>query len=371
MLRVSGFLGETEKATIADALPPAAAAVFRDEMAAYEAEHARHASPAELGREFVVPRLMARVQGELVFADTELLSEYFDWSLLDESPQLSPAEFSVQETADAFEIDLAGDTLTLSHADLTDQLLLDIPVQGWTETQLVTLLAPQLRADDIRPADLLKWLTEVVRFLTVDRRIQLATLMRCRFVLARKLRERIGAIRQAARNKAYQRSLFAPEAHPEISFDHGFRFFDGMFDGVPTYRGHYQFKRHFLPQVPAFDGNADGEEFKAAQQIDSMEEIEFWVRNVSGHPNAFRLPVAGGGNNWTYPDFVARLKNGRTLVVEYKGDVFVAASAEKRLIGELWARASVGQEVVYVFAEKERDGLDVRGQIRAAIGASG
>lgn len=53
------------------------------------------------------------------------------------------------------------------------------------------------------------------------------------------------------------------------------------------------------------------------------------------------------------------------LVVEYKGAHLVRDAAEKRLVGELWAQAGGG---VYVFAERERDGLDVRGQIRAALG---
>ncbi len=74
------------------------------------------------------------------------------------------------------------------------------------------------------------------------------------------------------------------------------------------------------------------------------------------------LPVAGGK---TYPDFVAKLKDGRLLVVEYKGDQLLAASLEKRMIGELWQRASAGKGV-YVMAQALLDGMDVRAQLRAA-----
>lgn len=50
-------------------------------------------------------------------------------------------------------------------------------------------------------------------------------------------------------------NLFAPEAVPSISFDQGFRFFDGMFAGVRLYRGRQLFGKHFTgnDQVPAFD----------------------------------------------------------------------------------------------------------------------
>ena len=130
------------------------------------------------------------------------------------------------------------------------------------------------------------------------------------------------------------------------------------------------FAKHYLgwDRVPRFDGKgddgADGDEFKAAQQLDSIAEVEFWVRNVARHADAFWLPLAGGR---TYPDFVAKLKDGRLLVVEYKGDHLVADSNEKRAIGQLWQEASNGKGI-YVFAEKERDGMSVKQQIASAIG---
>lgn len=45
------------------------------------------------------------------------------------------------------------------------------------------------------------------------------------------------------------------------------------------------------------------------------------------------------------PDSVARLKNGRILVVEYKGAHLAAdpVEREKRRVGEFWARASKGK----------------------------
>ena len=361
-IRITGFLREAEKAAVYAALPASAADHVREQVAAYEAEHAHEAAPAELGQTFVVPRLMVQVQGELVFADTDRLAEFFDWSLAEAGHQLTRDQFDVAETADAFQIDLDGDRLTVAHSDVSDQLLLDVPVEGWTESGLVALLARQVRQDDVRPAELLAWLADVVGFLVRDRRLPLAALMRCRFLLARRLRDRIAAVRQAARERAYQSCLFGPDAAPTVSTDHGFRFADGMFDGVPAYRGSYRFTKHFLPAVPAFDSGEDGEELSAAKQLDAVLEVDVWVRNVASHPAAFWLPLATGR---TYPDFVARLKDGRLLVVEYKGGHLVRDASEKRLAGELWERSGGG---LYVFAERERDALNVRDQIRRAIG---
>ncbi|EGF92751.1 type III restriction enzyme, res subunit [Asticcacaulis biprosthecium C19] len=371
-LTVTGFLRQSEKEVIYAALPEAAASIVREAIAVHEREHSHNASPAERGDDFIVPRLMTAVQGELVFADTEVLSEYFEWSLSEYPAQLSKAEFDVRDTSEAFEIDLDGDHLTVKYSDQADQLMLDIPVDGWTPAGLVNILARQVRQADsaISHGDMIAWLSDVVLFLTGTRGLPLATLMRCRFILARKLRDKLAAIRTEVRKGIYQRCLFAPEAKPEISFESGFRFYDGMFAGVPTYRGtKYRFAKHYLgwDRVPRFDGKGDdgaeGDEFKAAQQLDSVAEIEFWVRNVSKHPDAFWLPLAGGR---TYPDFVAKLKDGRLLIIEYKGEHLVADSTEKRAIGQLWQQSSGGNGV-YVLAEKERDGMNVKQQIAQAI----
>ena len=365
---LTGFLKQNEKDVIYAAFSEQAAQVFQDVVDRHEIEHAHEASPAELGQEFVVPRLMASIQGELVFADADIMGEYFEWSLADHSAQLSKTEFDVRDTSEAFEIDLDGDSLMVKHSDQSDQLMLDVPVDGWTEAGLVNLLAKQVRQSDsaISHSEMIAWLSDVIRHLKGARAIPLATLMRCRFILARKLRDKIANIRAEVRKGVYQRCLFAPEAQPQVSFDNGFRFYDGMFAGVPCYRGtKYRFARHYLgwDRVPAFDGNDDGEEFQAAQQLDSISEVDFWFRNVAKHADAFWFPLANGR---TYPDFVAKLKDGRLLVVEYKGAHLVADSLEKQAVGQLWQKSSGGSGV-YVFAEKERGGMNVKAQILDAL----
>ena len=53
--------------------------------------------------------------------------------------------------------------------------------------------------------------------------------MRCKFILARKIRDKISAIRRQERKNAYQQRLFAPEAKVEVSFDDAFSFKAGMY----------------------------------------------------------------------------------------------------------------------------------------------
>ena len=131
------------------------------------------------------------------------------------------------------------------------------------------------------------------------------------------------------------------------------------------YRGTYRFRRHYYP-VPGDLKNV-GEEFECAKQIDLLDEVEFWVRNLV-HPSQFWMPTA---TQRTYPDFVAKLKDGRLLVVEYKGgDRFTAdQEKEKRMVGDLWAKRSSGKGLYLMAREHDDSARNVREQLLAIIRA--
>ena len=89
------------------------------------------------------------------------------------------------------------------------------------------------------------------------------------------------------------------------------------------------------------------------RNIEQQERFSFW------------LPTA---TDYFYPDFVAELHDGRLLVVEYKGEPYATNddSAEKRAIGEAWARASGGHGL-FLMVEKLLDGLDVAAQLQRVV----
>ena len=156
----------------------------------------------------------------------------------------------------------------------------------------------------------------------------------------------------------------------EVSFDTAFEFKEGMYPGVGLYHGHWKPNNHFLgaDSLPAFDGVAGGEEEQCAQVLDSLTSVKYWLRNVSQHSNSFLLPTAS--DNF-YPDFVAKLNDGRIFVVEYKGALTAELSDtdEKRTIGELWERHS-NRRAIFLIVEKERDGLDMREQMERKIASN-
>ena len=365
--RVDGGLEQD----ICQALPASERTRFTTALAAHRAEFQDHLSPAERGQTFKVPRLMTEVQGELAFADSEGLMEYHDWSLLDHSPRMGPDEFAVRETARSFEIDLDGRRVTYQFASETEQLSLDTLVDGWTPDALVLWLDRQVRQPDISQGDLIKWLSALVDNLLDARGMPLNALMRCKFLLANRIRNKIRAIRQQERAGVYQRYLFAPGATVTVSFDDGFTFADGMYPDQRRYRGHWKPRKHFLgpDNVPVFDGADDGEEVRCAQAIDGLSQVSYWIRNVARHPASFWLPTETGR---FYPDFVAQLADGGLLVVEYKGALTAEGpdTAEKRTIGALWRRKSGGRGL-FVVAERLVDGKDVYQQLEDLLARSG
>ena len=74
-------------------------------------------------------------------------------------------------------------------------------------------------------------------------------------------------------------------------------------------------------------------------------------------------------NSNFYPDFVALLKDGRVLVVEYKGEHLATNidSENKRLIGQLWEKSSNGKCLFLMATKKDDKGLTLIEQIKKKI----
>ena len=103
-------------------------------------------------------------------------------------------------------------------------MTLNVEVEGWTPEALALWLDRQVRQADIHQRELLKWLRNLVDHLLNARGMRISALMRCKFMLARKIQEKINAIRLLERRNVYQSYLFAPESSVSVSFDTASRF---------------------------------------------------------------------------------------------------------------------------------------------------
>jgi type III restriction enzyme len=373
-IAVTGRVAPEVEAAIKYAIPEPARKAFAEAVQSYRIDIKDELSPAERGEIFQVPRLVAEVQGNLEFADIDVFMEDHDWSLTSHPARLDEAAFAIRETARSFEIDVDGNRVSYQFASEAEQLALDVDVEGWSQQSLVNWLGHQLRQDYIHPLDLQRWLSDSIGHLVGPRKIHIAALMRTKFILARKLRERLAEARLAEQQTVYQRCLFAPGAHVEVSFGEGFTFREGMYRDVKKQAGgRWKPRKHFLgPEgLPAFDGVVDGEEFQCAQAIDSLPMVKFWLRNVAKHPESFWLPLAGGK---FYPDFVARLDDERLMVIEYKGALLAGPGVDetnaKRAIGWLWEQRSGGKGL-FLTVEKQLGDRDMRTQLLDKVRMAG
>jgi len=136
-----------------------------------------------------------------------------------------------------------------------------------------------------------------------------------------------------------------PESSLAVSEERSVNFKTMGYEPSWLYEGGFQFKKHYFGARPGElkEKRSDGEsteEFRCAQYLDDLPEVEFWIRNLARKSSAFRLQTS---TDWFYPDFVCKLNDGRILVVEYKGEHLWEASEEKRAVGEVWASRSGGK----------------------------
>jgi len=365
--------GEVDEATF-HALVEAAAKKDREGALEKLRQHNNVAvaskAPSEHGVVFTVPRLCMVEQGELEFIDRSVVTADFKWDLLASPPDLSSFRFN--DDSKTFEVDLDGQGV--SYHLVKDDVATYLPgfAQDRTATDLIGWLDREVRDHTISQPVLREWLRRSVEGL-LERGFSLGQLLKGQFVLRRKLAEQLAAAKEAAFKQGFQQALFEGGLEVVVGDgpDHGFTYPADMtaYPANYYYRGPYRFKKHYYPlpgdlywKTPK---GAIGEEFLCAQAIDMLDEVEVWVRNLV-NKTQFWMPTS---KNRTYPDFVARLKDGRLLVVEYKGgDRFTAdQEKEKRLIGGLWAERSKGRGV-YLMAQKcDGQGSSVTDQIKAAI----
>lgn len=357
-----------EVVTAATALAPEAARAGIDvAVAKHRAAVEARRSLAEKGASIEVPLLLAAMDGEVFVADADAVLERTDWSLTRHPARLSEEEFAFRRNEELVEIDLDGDKLIYRRENREQAVLpgLGTVPDGDLEAGFVRWLERECRVADIPSSELQTWLAGVVADL-LGRGIGIRTLIDWQHALAARLRRKIAEIRGLERRQAWQANLFdGPPVDgadaPVIRFD------AAVYPDVPTRpTGSLRLTRHLLghDRAPLTDGDISGEEFQCALALDGLEAVDVWVRNVARHRDSFWLPRPNG--NRFYPDFLAKLTDGRVIVVEYKGAHIVGApeAREKDLVGRLWA-ARTGH--LFLMVTRDAQGQGPSDQIRTAV----
>ncbi|MCU7891055.1 MAG: DEAD/DEAH box helicase family protein [Candidatus Thiodiazotropha sp. (ex Ustalcina ferruginea)] len=328
-------------------------------------------TPAELGVPFEVPQIALYVQDELeLFEDPEQLEYPWDLSVYDAHPtheELSKLDW-LGKVASGGELDIDntdGQMKVQFLKNLQRDLGLAYTPEHWDEVKLATWFCKNLHDPSLthesKRAFVAAWVNNV---LTRDG-MDLAKLNQRKFEVRNLLERRINDLRKGAAAQAYQESLFGEDADQRISVSEDYVFTFNPYAYAPTrdYDGEYgpyDFRRHYYSRIGDFDS---GEEFACAVWLDQQAElgkIKFWVRNlVRREGSSFSLQKADGK---FYPDFICRLPDGRTLIVEYKGaDKWDTPKVKMdRLVGKLWADMSDGRCLFVMTKDKDWSPIGVQ-----------
>jgi type III restriction enzyme len=337
----------------------------RQAVKRYRIANHNNSPPDTRGEKFPVPRLFLEVQGELELVDKDIILELGGWSLSNYAAELTPAEFSIHETAERWEVDLRDEKIIYSHIEQSAQLEIGLLKLDWTDLQLSRWLDKECRQADVTQLALLEFCRRIVAQLTTTRGLAFNELLRFKFQLAKAVQQKISSYRQQAFAANYQTFLFGTEARVTTSFSSGFKFDNRPYPAAWFYSGALQFQKHFFGNVGELKAN--GEEFECAKLLDAAPQVKFWIRNLAQHPNtSFWLQTS---TDRFYPDFVAMLQDGRIFVVEYKGEPYITNddSREKLNVGELWAAKSNGQGLFLMAQMVDASGRRLYDQIADVI----
>ncbi len=264
-----------------------------------------------------------------------------------------------------------GNVVTRELPEVADRLRLIEVRENWDVVRLVSWLDRNIPHDDLDAGVARAWFDAVIQRMREG--VPLGRLVRERFDLRRSLEAVIATLRRDARRQEYQMALFGDHHIVKVRVGGGYNFvYDpNAYPARTICPRSGDFVRHYYEKVGELEtetgkGKAK-EEFLCAQFIDEQPEIEWWVRNLDRQPaHSFWLQTS---TDRFYPDFVAKLTNGRILAVEYKGEDRSTNrdSEEKERLGKLWEERSGGQ-CLFEMVKGQGELSKIRDAIRKAFG---
>ena len=286
----------------------------------------------------MVPMLGFRKQGELqLFTKEDFLD--LPWRLDECDASAIGKRFNIVEQSQTGVIDISdkGKVEIAFARRLQVELSLVVQEPAWTLPRLANWLDAGIVHPDVTKPRAVLFISRAIESL-IDGNFGLKVLARNRFDLRRALSSLIADLRKEREEQAYK-ALFAANAeefatHSDLSMI----FDEDTYAFNQPYSGATKFNKHYTRLVG--DLKSSGEEFACAVHLDRMEEVRYWIRNVEGKKTSFWLQLP---HMKFYPDFVAMLNDGRLLVVEYKGAYLYETEADKRHIGNAWAKATKGK----------------------------
>jgi type III restriction enzyme len=364
---VSGLLDADTVVQLVAAAPKREREQLGRELERHQARAMMVMAPSERGELFApLPQLAVPLQGMLALYEPELLAEFADFSLAGLSATLP--DFQRQEAVRPYLIDVERGHMQVREDEAQYDLGLDTGTDGIRREDLLRVLDRRLRRDAILQPDMIAWLGRMLDDLA-SRGFELAYLVRHLNDLADAAAAQLAKLLKGERRVAFQQSLLDGPQKVRIDQHIQFRFDPQVYPARWFYpsTARYRFRKHYYPLPGELKEDIAAEETACAIELDRLDEVKRWVRNLERQPDAsFWLPTS---TDRFYPDFIAELGDGRLFAVEYKGSDRYSNddSREKRDIGAVWAAASDGRCVFAMVTDAAAAGISVQVQLRQAL----
>ena len=313
-------------------------------------------SPSASKEPFRIPRLVIKIGGEAELFERShfFLGEPWKVAGLNASLQIFTPEATVTRGEVGF--NWAGRIVRHADESETARAALFESDKEWTMPGLMAWLCRRIPHNDIPSGQMIPFVRSALEGVKKMHGMDDAELAANRFGLERAIAARLREHRTNYRSGKFQQSLegMLGGMPLETSAEHALEISESRYQPRELCE-HITFDHHLFPnKVGKFDTE---QEENCAVHIDSgVPEVEVWLRNLDRDIHAFWLQTS---KQLFYPDFVARLKDGRYLVVEYKGRLLwnLAETQEKRDIGQAWAQLSNGQCVFVMVCQDKGRGL--------------
>lgn len=300
-------------------------------------------APFERKIEFNIPGLSILVGDQIeMFEESFFLNR--KWDILDYESKITTLEYSepsIYGKVGEVDVDNKGQVKSRFITDLQEDLILvSTGKSGWTISDLTIWIDKRISHPDISTMKSIPYINAIIIYLIENRKIDIDQLVNDRYRLKKAIEEKIALNRNNAKEGSYQLTLFGENSPVVVDETIGFDFKSNFYPANSYYDGGYEFSHHYYEHVGELKNQ--GEEFECAQYIDSLGDIEYWIRNLPRKEGSFWLQTS---TDKFYPDFVCKLKDGRYMAVEYKGgDRYNNTdSIEKRNLGEIWEKRSGGK----------------------------
>jgi type III restriction enzyme len=288
------------------------------------------------------------------------------WSLSD--CDTTKIEIEFDEKTKQCVIDIDNKKVTTQFLDKNNQLSFDLDITLPTKNEcsmlykkLSSWLDKELQMEQVKQDVLLRFIELAIENLLKRKNLDIVKLYNGRLALKILLSSKIKKHRDEFYKKKFQ------EIKSKITINADKFIFDK--DNYPAkYHEEKQEKRNrckFNKHYYTLTSDMNKEEEECAIAMDQNENVKFWIRNLDR--NGFWLPKERGK---FYPDFIAKLKDDRILIVEYKGEHLVENddTKQKESIGELWAEKTGNLFLLGV--KEDSDGKNIEFQIKSFLSKS-